>query len=86
MGGSAPAGILATADSVFVANAHDDSITVIDAATHKVRGEIPLRISGLEQFRGIMPAGMAFDPLTGWLLVAEAGINAVGVIDVKTKH
>src|SRR5256885_16715538 len=28
-----------------------------------------------------MPVGMAFDSSRGWLLVAEAGINAVGVID-----
>ena len=28
-----------------------------------------------------MPAGMAYDPTTKWLFVAEAGINAVGVID-----
>jgi DNA-binding beta-propeller fold protein YncE len=30
-GGSAPAAVVATADRVFVSNAHDDSITVIDA-------------------------------------------------------
>ncbi len=82
-GGSAPSGVVATADTVFVSNAHDDSITVIDAATHKVKSELQLRIPGLEQFRGIMPSGLAFDPLTGWLLVAEAGINAVGAIDVR---
>ena len=31
-----------------------------------------------------MPAGMAYDPVNKWLLVAEAGINAVGVIDTAT--
>jgi len=30
-----------------------------------------------------MPVGMAFDASHGWLLVAEAGINAVGVIDTR---
>ena len=30
-----------------------------------------------------MPVGMAFDEAHGWLLVAEAGINAIGVIDAR---
>jgi DNA-binding beta-propeller fold protein YncE len=86
-GGSAPAGVIAVNGRVYVSNAHDDSITVISAApaqgtqTYSVVTEIPLRIQGLASLRGIMPAGMAYDPLTKWLLVAEAGINAVGVID-----
>jgi YVTN family beta-propeller protein len=83
-GGSAPAGVLAVGGQVYVSNAHDDSITVISAHDRKVIAEIPLRIPSLEQLRGIMPAGMAFDPVTKWLLVAEAGINALGVIDTET--
>ena len=47
-GGSSPSGILATADRVFVSNANDDSITVIDAKTNQVEAEIPIRIPGLE--------------------------------------
>jgi len=35
-GGSAPAGVVATEDRVFVSNAHDDSITVIDAHTNQL--------------------------------------------------
>ncbi len=80
-GGSAPAGVLAAGDRVYVSNAHDDSVTVISAADRTVLGEIPLRIQGLAALRGVMPAGMAYDPVNKWLLVAEAGINAVGVID-----
>ncbi len=83
-GGSAPAGVLAVGDRVYVSNAHDDTITVISATDHKVLSEIPLRIPGLETLRGVMPAGLAFDPVTKWLLVAEAGINAVGVVDTAT--
>jgi len=83
-GGSAPAGVVALEDLVYVSNAHDDSITVISAEDRKVLAEIPLRINRLEQLRGVMPAGMAYDPVNKWLLVAEAGINAVGVIDTAT--
>ncbi|MDQ6706791.1 MAG: hypothetical protein M3Z85_12545 [Acidobacteriota bacterium] len=82
-GGSAPSGVLAAAGRVFVSNAHDDSITVIDAQTNTVTGEIAIRIPGLERLRGVLPLGLAYAAGDDWLLVAEAGINAVGVIDLK---
>ena len=82
-GGSSPSGVVATADRVFVSNAHNDSITAIDAKTNSVAGQIDIRIPGLEKLRGVLPIGMAFDEAAGWLLVAEAGINAVGVIDTR---
>ena len=80
-GGSAPAGVVATEDRVFVSNAHDDSVTVIDAHTNKILREIPLGLPGLENLRGVLPAGMAWDPVTQRLLVAEAGINAVAIVE-----
>jgi YVTN family beta-propeller protein len=83
---ASPQAVLATADRVFVSNAHDDSITVLSAADRKVVGEIPLRIPSLEEFRGVAPAGLAYDPVTKWLLVAESGINAVGVVDTATNQ
>jgi YVTN family beta-propeller protein len=83
-GGSSPSGITIAGDRAYVSNGHNDSITVIDAATLDVVREIPLRIAGLEQYRGILPIGLAVDPHTGWLLVAAAGINALAVIDTKS--
>ena len=85
-GGSSPSGIVATAGHIFVSNAGNDSVTMIDAATNRVEAEIPIRIPGLETLRGVLPVGLAFDEQTGWLLVAEAGINAVGVIDTRVKR
>jgi YVTN family beta-propeller protein len=73
--------VVATEDRIFVSNAHDDSISVIDARTNKILREIPLGLPGLENLRGILPAGMAWDPVTKRLLVAEAGINAVAIVD-----
>lgn len=78
-----PCAVLATADRVFVSHANQDRISVIDIRTHTLSGEIPLGIPGLENLRGILPLGMAYHEASGWLLVAEAGINAVGVIDIK---
>ncbi|MCS7315771.1 MAG: alkaline phosphatase family protein [Bryobacterales bacterium] len=84
LGGSSPSGIACGAGLVFVSNAHNDSITVLDAASHRVRATIPIRVPGLEKLRGVLPVGLAYHESSGWLLVAEAGINAVGVIDTRT--
>jgi len=83
-GGSSPSGVLATRERVYVANAHNDSISVIDAASLRLVGEVRLEIAGLESLRGVLPVGLALHEPSGWLLVAEAGINAVGVIDTRS--
>lgn len=85
-GGSGPAAILAAAGHVFVSNANDDSVSIIDAATNRVEAEVPIRVPGLEGLRGVIPIGLAYHEASGWLLVAEAGINAVGVIDVRERR
>ena len=82
-GGSSPSGVIVTADRIFVSNGHNDSIAVIDPKTNTVSGRIDIRIPGLENLRGALPIGMAYHEATGWLLVAEAGINAVAVIDTR---
>jgi DNA-binding beta-propeller fold protein YncE len=82
-GGSGPDAILDVGDRVYVSNAHSDAITVISRPDNKVLGQIVLRVPWLLQLRGFLPAGMAYDPVKKWLFVAEAGINAVGVIDTN---
>jgi YVTN family beta-propeller protein len=81
--GSVPSGVLATADRVFVSHSAQDSISVIDARTSQVIADIPLRVPGLESLRGLAPMGLALHEPTGWLLAAEAGANAIAVIDTK---
>ncbi|HOQ45631.1 MAG TPA: alkaline phosphatase family protein [Bryobacteraceae bacterium] len=83
LGGSSPSGIAAARDAVYVSNAHNDYVTVIDPRTNRVRAEIPIRIPGLENLRGVLPIGVEYVPQMNWVLVAEAGINAVGVIDAR---
>jgi YVTN family beta-propeller protein len=85
-GGGGPSGVVASAGSIYVSNAHQDSISVIDPITLAVRTAIPLRIPRLEAYRGILPLGMALDLHGGRLLVAEAGINAIGVVDLTTNR
>jgi YVTN family beta-propeller protein len=86
LGGSSPSGVVATADRIFVSNSGNDSVTVVEAKTNQVEAEIPIRVPGLEALRGVMPVGLAYHEQTGWLLVAEAGIDAIGVIDVRARR
>jgi DNA-binding beta-propeller fold protein YncE len=85
-GGSAPSGVAVGNGQVYVSNAHDDSVTIIDAKTLKIVEDLNIRIPNLESLRGVMPLGMTVDPKTGNVLVACAGINAVGVLNFKEKR
>ncbi|HMD70231.1 MAG TPA: bifunctional YncE family protein/alkaline phosphatase family protein [Bryobacteraceae bacterium] len=85
-GGSSPSGVCATAEQVFVSNASQDSVSVLNARTNQLEAEIPIRIPGLEFLRGVLPIGVAYHQRSGWLLVAEAGIDAIGVIDVGRRR
>ena len=84
LGGSSPSGVVAASDRVYVSNANNDSISIIDARSLAVIKELPLRIAGLERLRGVMPIGLAYHAGRKQLLIAEAGINAVGVVDTDT--
>jgi DNA-binding beta-propeller fold protein YncE len=83
-GGSSPSGIIAAGEKVYVANANQDTISVLDARSGKREPDIPLRMPGFESFRGVLPIGLTATP--AWLLVAEAGINAIGVVDRQTRQ
>src|SRR6185436_16527184 len=78
--GSSPSGVFAAADRIFISDSAQDTVSIVEAKTNRLIGEVALRIPGLENLRGLAPAGLAFHPPTGWLLVAEAGANAIAVI------
>jgi YVTN family beta-propeller protein len=84
-GGASPSGVVASGGMVYVSNAHDDTVTVIDGATRQILDQIELRIPGLEALRGVMPLGLAVDAAGGRLLITEAGINAVAIVDLKSR-
>ena len=86
LGGSSPSGVVATQDRIFVANGHNDSITVIDARKLERIEDINIRIPKLESLRGVLPIGLAWHEPSRRLLVAEAGINAIGVIDPQARR
>ncbi len=79
---------MATDRYVFVSNGNNDCVSVIDGQTNAVIKNIRLSLDGmparLTNLRGVIPFGLALAPDNKRLYVAEAGINAVAVIDVPT--
>jgi len=86
VGGSSPNSMVATDQFVFVTNGNNDNISVIDPLQHKVINTIELKLDErLGNLKGVIPFGLSLSPDQKRLFVAEAGINAIGVIDVATQ-
>lgn len=86
VGGSSPNSLVATKEFVFVSNGNNDCVSVISTKTNKVVDNIYLKPdTRVSRFRGVIPFGLALSPDQRRLYVAEAGINAVGVINVKDR-
>jgi YVTN family beta-propeller protein len=86
VGGSSPNSMVATDEFVYVSNGNNDNISVIDAKQGKVVGNIELVLDKrIGNLKGVIPFGLALSPDHKKLFVAEAGINAVAVIDVASQ-
>ena len=81
IGGSSPGGVVAGRRWVYVSNATNDTVTVVDAAGGAVVDQVNLDVPGLERLRGVIPFGLALSPDEERLFVACAGLNAVAVVD-----
>jgi DNA-binding beta-propeller fold protein YncE len=82
VGGSSPGDVVAGKKYVFVSNAAQDSITILDARTNQVNKTVVLEpAKSVKGLRGVLPFGMALSPDERRLYVACAGINAVAVLD-----
>jgi YVTN family beta-propeller protein len=85
VGGSSPNSLAVTDHYVFASNGTNDNISVIDIHKDTITAEIQLKPDpAVKQFRGVIPFGLAVSPDQKRLYVAEAGINAIGVIDIST--
>jgi hypothetical protein len=81
VGGSSPNSLAATDEHVYVSNGSNDSITVIDLDSGRRVRDIDLTLDErVDTLRGLIPFGLALSPDQRFLYVAEAGINAIGVI------
>src|SRR5262249_48032324 len=86
--GSHPNSVVSSADAIYVANGNNDSISILDPQTYEERGRIGLSLlSGQDRaLRGVQPVGLALSPGGDFLYVAEAGVNAIGVIRLNGKR
>jgi len=82
VGGSSPGAVVAGQKKIFVSNATQDSISVIDARSGKVEENALIApASAVKGLRGVLPFGMALSPNEKRLYIACAGINAVAVVE-----
>ncbi len=87
VGGSAPTGVAAESDAVYVSLAHDDEVVKVSADGRRELAQVALspftgprfRDAQGRPLRGVMPSGLAVHD--GRVYVAESGIDAVGVLD-----
>jgi YVTN family beta-propeller protein len=85
VGGSSPCGVVASRRWIYVSNASQDSITIVDARTGRIRKTVLLQPSpAVKGLRGVLPFGLALSPDGKRLYVACAGINAVAVLDARS--
>ncbi len=85
VGGSRPAGLALSPETLYVTNATNDTVEAWDLASHRKRWSTLLAPAPyLRSLRGVLPFGIALSPDGRRLFVAESGINALGVLDAST--
>lgn len=85
VGGSAPDAVLATRNRVYVSNSNNDSVQEYRADDLSLLRTFHLNpVAALANYRGIIPCGLAASMDGKYLYVAEAGLNAVARIDLKS--
>jgi YVTN family beta-propeller protein len=86
IGGSSPNSIAVGKDYIYVSNGNNDNISVIDIAKKEVTDTLELTLDNrLGYLKGLIPFGLTLTPDEKNLVVAEAGINAVAVVDLQEK-
>jgi len=83
-GGSHPNAVVAAPDAIYVANGNNDSVSILDPQTFLERSRVGLSVlNGQDRsLKGVQPVSLALAPGGRTLYVAEAGINAIGVVRI----
>jgi YVTN family beta-propeller protein len=85
LGGSSPAGLAVSDDTLYVSNATNDTVEAWDLQGERRRWTSLLAPTpALRELRGVLPFGMALSPDARRLYVAESGLNALAVLDATT--
>jgi DNA-binding beta-propeller fold protein YncE len=92
VGGASPSAVVVDDHAVYVALAHEDAVAIVAPDGHAVGQLIALTPFVGPEFqdrdgnplRGVMPSGLALSQ--NRLYVSEAGIDAVGVVDLANRR
>jgi len=86
-GGSHPNAVAIGGSYVYVANGSDDTISVLNRKSSQEIRRISLSLfEGADhRIKGIQPVALALSPDQRTLYVAEAGINAIAVVDLSAE-
>jgi len=86
VGGASPNSIAVGKQYLYVTNASNDNIAVIDHKRGKIVKHIPVEIDQrIDRYRGALPFGITMSKDEKTLYVALLGMNAVAVIDIKSE-
>jgi DNA-binding beta-propeller fold protein YncE len=86
VGGASPNSIAVGKQFIYVTNASNDNIAVIDHIKGEIVKHIPVEIDKrIDRYRGSLPFGITLSKDEKTLYVALLGMNAVAVIDIKSE-
>ena len=86
VGGASPNSIAVGSQFIYVTNATNDNISVIDYRAHKIVAHIPITIDQrIDKYRGALPFGITLSKDEKTLYVALLGMNAIAVVDVNQR-
>jgi YVTN family beta-propeller protein len=83
---AAPISLLLNGTTLYVANAGNDSVSVINTATDTVTNTINLRPALASDLPGVTPTGLALSNDGSTLYVTLADMNALGIVNLSTSQ
>ncbi|MFM9909599.1 MAG: phosphoesterase [Chitinophagaceae bacterium] len=86
VGGASPNSIAVGKRYIYVTNATNDNISIIDYRNRKIIDHIPIKVDArIDKYRGLLPFGITLSKDEKTIYVALLGFNAIAVIDLVTK-
>lgn len=85
--GSHPNAVVAGPDAIYVSNGNNDTISILSLSNYQELGRVSLGLLKAQDahIKGVQPVALALSPDGRYLYVAEAGINAIGVVRLTGK-
>ena len=84
-GASHPNAVIAGGNRIYVSNGNNDTISILDSGNQHLVDEVSLSVlEGSDRvLKGVQPVSLALSPDRRTLYVAEAGLNAIGVVSLQ---